>query len=866
MPRLGEDIVTTSAVPSREAQSSPRALLVDWANEHDGWARLIAAEVLATGQQLSESAVAEIYDAYKAEKGLSENDLSPSPKLEIDEADGNGDSVLLMLSIDQVEGVNALEGGHAITFNEHLTLLFGENGAGKTGYSRILKRAAKVRTAEPILPNAHAVGQQPTPSARIRYSLAGQESETTWRNEEGLSPFSRLSVFDWLSVTVHLDDELGYLYTPADLALFKHVSDGIEGIQDLLRNETERLRPKPNPFVRLFKRGTRIYPQIESLGPATDLDALAKESAMTRKQESRAEQLKEEVLALKGQTLDDQIFATAERVRLLRLLADAATRASEFDATAYERARDAHGAARQEHASARTELFDVVDATGPADDEWQQFIAAAEAFLVHRGLDDYPSDDDRCIYCHQLLSSEASDLIGRYRSFLDDSLAQQLSSTERHLREQALSLDGLNMAGVSQFLVLLGDQRNPPDWLDRARRVCRQLQSVAEKCASGSAAGGKRLRADASRLLETVSSELDAAVESEAKLRAKKDDRTATLAANEDELAELEARIDLARHLTAIIEYVDEAKRYQRFQTYGKTISTVRRSLTEVAKTASQDLVNSTFKELFTEECAELRAPSVELRFQGRSGKAERRKTVATTYRPSDILSEGEQKVLALADFLAECRMRGTRAPIVFDDPVTSLDYRRLKEVAGRIAALAETHQAVVFTHNIWFTTELLALFEKRKDEITYYAVRDRDDAKGIIASGEGPRRDTPRTIGKRIYKVITAAKKAEPTAKDALIEKGYDLLRSWIETFVEQELLGGVTERYRPNVMMGRLNNLRPDLFTDAIDRINPLFDKACRYMGGHSQPLEQLSVRPSVEDLEQDWTELQELRRAFT
>ena len=65
------------------------------------------------------------------------------------------------------------------------------------------------------------------------------------------------------------------------------------------------------------------------------------------------------------------------------------------------------------------------------------------------------------------------------------------------------------------------------------------------------------------------------------------------------------------------------------------------------------------------------------------------------------MLSEGEQKVLALADFLAESRMRGTKAPLVFDDPVTSLDYRRLDEVAARIQNLAETHQVVVLTHNI---------------------------------------------------------------------------------------------------------------------------------------------------------------------
>ena len=56
--------------------------------------------------------------------------------------------------------------------------------------------------------------------------------------------------------------------------------------------------------------------------------------------------------------------------------------------------------------------------------------------------------------------------------------------------------------------------------------------------------------------------------------------------------------------------------------------------------------------------------------------------------------------------------MGGSSAPLIFDDPVNSLDHRRLKEVADRIAALVATRQVVVFTHDIWLATELLARFE----------------------------------------------------------------------------------------------------------------------------------------------------------
>jgi len=844
---------------------SPKALLVKWANEQDGWTRLLVAEVLATGQALSESVVADIYGAFKAEKGLTDEASLPSPKLEIDDGNGNGEVPLVLLSLDDVHGVNALEDDQVIEFNRHLTLLYGQNGAGKTGYSRVLKRAAKVRSAEPILPNAHAQDPQPIPSARIKYTLDDVEGEVLWENEEGIAPFSRLSVFDWLSVTIHLDDKLSYLYTPADLSLFTHVSDGIERLQGLLAAESNELKPGSNQFLRHFARGTSVYPLIESLGSATDLSDLKKISQVSSSDKKRRQRLTEEVAALKGKVLDDQIFAAEARSSGLRLLSDAAKAASEFNESAYEAARSTVETVEAEYKRSRSELFDSADLPSDPDDEWQEFILAADAYREHLNLDHYPEDDDRCIYCRQSLSDDALGLIRLYRTFLDDSLSRQLAGAKKLLDEYALSIDDLDLPQCKRFLTSIRDEPDAPKWAVSARKTIKRIREVAKNCAEGRPSGDPDLASDATKLLRKLLKSVNAATATEAALKTKKDDRGKALSTSEAELGELEARIELSKHLPEIEAHVNGSKAHERLEKIGQRIPGVRRSLTEVAKVASQDLVNSSFRELFMEECEALRAPDVELQFAGRKGKAERQKTVAATYQPSDILSEGEQKVLALADYLAECRMRGTRAPIVFDDPVSSLDYRRLKEVAARIAQLAATHQVVVFTHNIWFTTELLSLFDKRKDQITYFSVRDNENAKGIITAGDNPRQDTPKTIGKRINSVIEAAAKADATAQEALIEKGYDLLRSWIEVFVEQEMLGGVTERYRPNVMMGRLSNIKTDRLDGAIEQLNTMFDRACRYMGGHSQPLEQLSVRPTLEELKTDWDAMQELRKSF-
>ena len=70
----------------------------------------------------------------------------------------------------------------------------------------------------------------------------------------------------------------------------------------------------------------------------------------------------------------------------------------------------------------------------------------------------------------------------------------------------------------------------------------------------------------------------------------------------------------------------------------------------------------------------------------------------------SEILSEGEQRALALSCFLAELNEIGADHGIIIDDPVSSLDHSRMQAVAQRLAVEAAAgRQVIIFTHNIVF-------------------------------------------------------------------------------------------------------------------------------------------------------------------
>ena len=240
-----------------------------------------------------------------------------------------------------------------------------------------------------------------------------------------------------------------------------------------------------------------------------------------------------------------------------------------------------------------------------------------------------------------------------------------------------------------------------------------------------------------------------------------------------------------------------------------------------------------------------------------------RQKGVCEGHKLSTILSEGEQKVVALADFLAELSLRPEKVTVVFDDPVTSLDCRRIREVSRRIAKLVGQTQVVIFTHNIVFVAELMDAVDAKN--FAYYDVR-RAAQPGFISIGTNPRIDTFNKFRTRINSAIGDAKKlANAEEQRKQVELIYDHIRSACEVLVEQELLKKLTERYLPNLKMTVLAKIKYDRLEPAARLILEIFEKSCRYIPGHSQPLETLGVVPTLVEVEQDWKKLQQAKDEY-
>lgn len=91
-----------------------------------------------------------------------------------------------------------------------MTVIYGDNGSGKSGYSRVLKRACRARDQlEPIHPNANLPGVR-TGNAQASFDIAidGTVKEVTWyQGKEAPPELSSFAIFDAHCARAYLDRE-----------------------------------------------------------------------------------------------------------------------------------------------------------------------------------------------------------------------------------------------------------------------------------------------------------------------------------------------------------------------------------------------------------------------------------------------------------------------------------------------------------------------------------------------------------------------------------------------------------------------------------------------------------------------------------
>ena len=220
-------------------------------------------------------------------------------------------------------------------------------------------------------------------------------------------------------------------------------------------------------------------------------------------------------------------------------------------------------------------------------------------------------------------------------------------------------------------------------------------------------------------------------------------------------------------------------------------------------------------------------------------------------------MSEGEQRCLSIAAFFAELSTADDPSGIVFDDPVSSLDFKWRNSVARRLVQESRTRQVIVFTHDVVF---LLAL----KQFAAELGVEPLDQHVRHLSKGAGVCEEELPWVALPIKKKISylkngwqaADKLARDGHQDAYEKEAkylYGLLREAWERGLEEVLLGGVVERYRPGVQTQQISQIA-DITADDCKAVETAMTKCSTWLPGHDQAAAARAPVPDRTELKND------------
>lgn len=762
------------------------ASIVTWSADLPAWQR-DALRRLATQQTIEQADIDELVGICKGDQ--------PGTPLEAGHLrDPNRDQGDVYLrGIHGVSHVSALAPGQRLTVRrEGLTVVYGDNGSGKSGYARILKKACRSRNTggrtEEVIPDIYE--QNPgIPSANIDYAIGGQNRSCAWQlGTPADTALSAISVFDSRSANVHVDDTNDVAYTPFPLKMLGQLASLCKPVKETLAADIIRLKETTPLGISqpTCSADTAVGRMIAGLSGRTDTALLEALSTLSQQEQDRLAQLTAD-LADDPQRVARQLGALKTKVEgYIRQLDGLFANVTDQNfAHLGQLVRDAN-ATREAADAISTALFRDEPITQVGTEAWQSLWASARAFSEQDAYPEraFPVTDagSVCVLCQQDLSHAASHRLNRFEDFVRDDSNLRAEQAQLRLTEALKTFEGARLS-IGEIVTIAATVRDElkqeqlasevknsaiqAAW--RHRQILRNVKAgTALQTAENSfnrqgiadclAVIDRRVEG----LLADAGSPERAALLSE---KAELADRQWLAGIKADALAEIGRRTQISA--------LEAAQR--------DTVTTrITNKSTEVAGALVTDALRAQFaREVDSFDIAGL---ALELRQQPSSQGIPRFK-VALVRKPdakvAQVLSEGEYRCTALAAFMAELSTTESRSGLVFDDPVSSLDHLHREAVAKRLVAEAASRQVVVFTHDLAFLFELQqAAHEANLQHIDVNSVTRGADKAGFTHA-------EPPFKARKVEQIVTALSRQLQNERHHFDQGNEDAWRNSIKSIV---------------------------------------------------------------------------------
>jgi energy-coupling factor transporter ATP-binding protein EcfA2 len=758
--------------------------------------------------------------------------------------DGDEGKPILLKEISGLENVNALVPEQRLTFGEQLTAIFGHNGSGKSGYARMIGAAGFTRGDQEVLPNVTEPFDVDKPiKATVQIDIDGESKSISYEAKEPCPELSSFYVFDSTSVQVHMKGKNTFSFSPSGLSILTKLSNVTDEVRKRLKEKIEQVEG-PGEFEKYFTGESKVRTLIEKIGAETNINELEKLAELTESEENRIHELEVEIGKIGLGQHKEEI---EKQIHNLRMLHSWLTEASELfdqqEISKTNRKIERYQKLQERAKELSIESFQHEKFSQIGSELWGDFIRTAYQLADAESQDEksYPQEDDVCLLCHQTLDQDTRELILKLWDYLAGEVRSEIQDIEKLLqkkKEEIIEAENFSLdvelsdsiKTLSEMDSVLGKQVSYN--VDFHRSVGQKvLNALRSKKKTGEIES--KLENNCSSSILEIIERLEKEISDEQRQVEK-----SKIGRLEDERRFLEHRKRLTELLPDVKEYVEQQVWAEKASRIGGSTRHITRKHNELF----DQLVKNRYIKIFEKTLENLGRPlQVDIATSGRKGKTVKQiqlqahETAEDIADPEKVLSEGEKRAVALADFLTEARLDTTSNGIVLDDPVTSLDLEWRKAIARILVKEADKRQVVIFTHDMPFLYHLLNFSDEcdLKKKVHWIKRGDLDDRPGYVYIDNCPALEKEYKSSQLARELYKTAKDAEAEAQAGLIREGMAALRTSYEALVVFELFGGVVMRFDERISIGRLPSL---VWNDEIlKEIDENYGKLSRYIEGH-------------------------------
>lgn len=708
--------------------------LLEWARTRPWWQQKVLAQ-LAIGEPVSDDDCAEIAAALLGDE--------PSPPKggwlgSMHQPVEASVPPVRLVRIGEVEHINRLASDQTLTFGETgVTVIYGHNGSGKSGYARLIRQMVRTRHRGQVLPNIFEADAG-TQRAALEYSI-GDETKTAYFVGESPLDLAQVSFYDGRCGDSYVTAEAEVIYRPPALRLM----DDLIAVCGRVRTQLDRLLAENAPGAQTLPGlpdETEPGQLISGLSATTTDEEIESACSVPEDAQTLIEVARDEEARLRVTDPAKEKARLARLSRQMVAVADHLDRMENILGGDAERAlRDASDRARQLRAAAdlaSSVSFDGEPLARVGSQAWRALWDAARAYSEASAYPKraFPVTDDGavCVLCQQNLDEAASQRLDRFHAFVNDHTAHQAREAERDLRQLEEDVRGVQVRPADVQVALSGIEDTDStltqeigSLLDArdARRAALLDANVSPPAVPDSATIKARLRDGATALDAKVRAiDTSSFAHEIARLAAKQKNLTARLA-----LRNVKQTIIAERDRLRERASLEEAIR-----------GTDTRGMTRTASDLTRTHVTVSVQDRFSRESQMLEVERVTLfDKRGQRGVLLHKPDFIGAAVPAElpqVLSEGEQTALGLAGYFVEADFDTTKSALVLDDPVTSLDHIRRDKVARRLVKFAKDRQVIVFTHDASFAGALRRTADALEVTLTERGVERRrsDEAPGV--------------------------------------------------------------------------------------------------------------------------------------